>query len=44
MVDAEGASVDLRSLRHDKFPQPRLQTIVLNRFSEVDPGLLRDWR
>jgi hypothetical protein len=39
MVDAEGASVDLRGPRHDKLLQQRLQTIVLNRFSEVDPRL-----
>jgi ribosomal protein L5 len=38
MVDAEGASVDLRSPRRDKFLQQTLQTIGLKRFSE-DPGL-----
>jgi hypothetical protein len=39
IVDAEGASVDLRGPHHDKFLQQRFQTIVLNRLSEVDPRL-----
>jgi hypothetical protein len=40
MVDAERASVDLRSPRRDEFRQQRLQTIGLKRFPKSIQGCI----
>ena len=39
MMDAEGATVNLCSARHNKFSQRRFKTIALNSFSQFYPWL-----